>query len=112
MVSDADDLDHSCRFHAGEAVGPTPSRLFLVASGAFLGGYDDSTLVSLLHVAKKHGITNILVEPNFGGGMFTKLLQSQAQKHYQCGIQDTEWSSVSKEQRIVDTLEPVLNQHC
>jgi len=86
-------------------------RLFLVASDGFLGGYDDATLVSLLRVAKKHGITNILVEPNYGGGMFTKLLQSQAQRHYLCGIADAEWSTVSKEQRIVDVLEPVLNQH-
>jgi hypothetical protein len=77
-------------------------RLFLVTSGGLLGGYDD---------AKKHGITNILVEPNFGGGMFTKLLLSQAQRHYGCGISDAEWSTVSTEQRIVDTLEPVLNQH-
>ena len=82
-------------------------RLFLVA----IGFYDDATLVSLLRVAKKHGITNILVEPNYGGGMFTKLLQSQAQRHYGCGIADAEWSTVAKEQRIVDTLEPVLNQH-
>jgi len=43
--------------------------------------------------------------------MFTKFLQSQAQRHYQCGIQDAEWSTAMKEQRIVDTLEPVLNQH-
>ena len=56
-------------------------------------------------------ITNILVELNYGGGMFTKLLQSQAQRHYGCGISDAEWLTVAKEQRIVDTLEPVLNQH-
>lgn len=86
-------------------------RLFLTASGGFLGGYDDKTLKAILEVAKKQSVGKILVEPNFGGGMFTRLLQSAAQDVVGVSIQDAEWSSVSKEQRIVDTLEPVLNQH-
>lgn len=87
-------------------------RLFLVASGGFLGGYEDATLQGLLKVAKKHSVRKIITEPNYGGGMFTKLLQSAAQQHYpDCGIEEAEWSTVAKELRIVDTLEPVLNQH-
>jgi len=86
-------------------------RLFLVASGGYLGGYDDKTLYSLLMVAKRHHVKKILTEPNYGGGMFTRLLQGAAQKTYECGVEDAEWSRVAKEQRIVDTLEPVMNQH-
>jgi hypothetical protein len=86
-------------------------RLFLTAAGGFLGGYDDKTLEALLKIAKKHNTAKLLCEPNFGGGMFTTLLKSAAQRLYQCSIEDAEWNSVSKEQRIVDTLEPVLNQH-
>lgn len=87
-------------------------RLFLVASGGFLGGYEDSTLKGILMVAKRHGVRKIITEPNYGGGMFTRLLQAAAQQHYpECGIEEAEWSSVSKEQRIIDTLEPVMNQH-
>lgn len=86
-------------------------RMFLVAAGGFLGGYEESTLKSLLMVAKEHSINKIICEPNYGGGMFTSLLKSAAQKYYAVGIEDAEWSSVAKEQRIVDTLEPVLNQH-
>jgi hypothetical protein len=87
-------------------------RLFLVASGGFLSGYDEETLKGLLMVAKKHGVRRILTEPNYGGGMFTQLLKSAAQKYYhEAGIEDAEWSSVAKEQRIVDTLEPILAQH-
>lgn len=86
-------------------------RLFLVAAGGFLGGYDDKTLEALLDIAKTHDIKKIICEPNFGGGMFTHLLRAKAQQKYLCGVEDAEWSSVSKEQRIVDTLEPVLNQH-
>jgi len=86
-------------------------RLFLVAAGGFLGGYDDKTLDALLDIAKTHDIKKIICEPNFGGGMFTHLLRSKAQQKYLCGVEDADWSSVQKEQRIVDTLEPVLNQH-
>lgn len=87
-------------------------RLFLVSSGGFLGGYEDETLRRILLAAKKHGSHKIISEPNYGGGMFTRLLQSAAQQHYpQCGIEEAEWSTVAKEQRIIDTLEPVLNQH-
>lgn len=86
-------------------------RIFLTAAGGFLGGYGEETLKSLLMVAKKHNVPKIIAEPNFGGGMFTELLKSAAQRYYQVGVEDAEWSSVSKEQRIVDTLEPVLNQH-
>ena len=86
-------------------------RLFLVDAGGFLGGYDDKTLDALLAIAKRHDINKIICEPNFGGGMFTQLLRAKAQQTHQCGVEDADWSSVSKEQRIVDTLEPVLNQH-
>lgn len=86
-------------------------RLFLTAAGGFLGGYDDETLKAILMVAKKQNVPKIIVEPNFGGGMFTKLLQSAAQKWYTVSVEDAEWVSTSKEMRIVDTLEPVLNQH-
>jgi hypothetical protein len=87
-------------------------RVFLVAAGGFLGGYEEETLKALLMVAKKHDIQKILVEPNFGGGMFSALLRGASLRHYAgCGIEDAEWTSTMKEQRIVDTLEPVLNQH-
>lgn len=86
-------------------------RLFLTAAGGFLGGYEPKTLEALLMIAKKQNVKKIIAEPNFGGGMFTQLLKAAAQQHYQCGIEDAEWNSTNKEMRIIDTLEPVLNQH-
>lgn len=86
-------------------------RLFLAAIGGYLGGYEEKTLKALLDVAKCHDVKLIVCEPNYGGSMFTQLLQSAAQKFYLCGVEDADWSTVAKEQRIVDTLEPVLNQH-
>lgn len=87
-------------------------RLFLTASGGFLGGYDDKTLDAIVGVAKRQQVKLILAEPNYGGGMFTKLLQAAVQRAaYSCGVEDADWSVANKEQRIVDTLEPVLQQH-
>jgi hypothetical protein len=53
--------------------------MFLVASGGFLGGYDDKTLNALVGATKKHDVKLILCEPNHGGGMFTKLMVSAVQ---------------------------------
>jgi hypothetical protein len=86
-------------------------RLFLTAIGGYLGGYEEKTLKALLDVSKRHDVKLIACEPNYGGSMFTQLLQSAAQKFYLCGVEDADWSTVAKEQRIVDTLESVLNQH-
>ncbi len=86
-------------------------RMFLVASGGFKGGYEPPTLRAIMLIAKRHGVHKIIAEPNFGGGMFTALLKSMSQQVYPCTIEDADWSSHQKERRIIDTLEPVLNQH-
>ena len=87
-------------------------RLYVTAVGGYLGtGYAEETLKSILMVAKKHSVNRILVEPNFGGGSYTALLQGAAQKYYGVTVEDAKWSSVQKEARIIDTLEPVMNQH-
>lgn len=86
-------------------------RLFLTAAGGLMGGYDDKTLEKLLWVARRNDVNQILVEPNFGGGMFTKLLQAKATDIHPCTIEDADWSTGQKERRIIDTLEPILNSH-
>lgn len=86
-------------------------RLFLTASGGLLGGYDVSVLKRLLEVARKQDVTKILVEPNFGGGMFAQLLRAEAAGYHPCEIEDAKWSKGQKEARIIDTLEPVINRH-
>lgn len=86
-------------------------RMFLTAAGGLRGGYDEVTLRSILMVAKRHNVNIILAEPNYGGGMFTALLKGVAQQVYPVRIEDAEWSRAQKEARIIDTLEPVMNQH-
>jgi hypothetical protein len=87
------------------------SQLFLVACGGFRNGYDDTTLVGLAEIAKRHKANKIIVEPNFGDGMFNRLLQPVLGRVYPCTVEDAERSNSQKEKRIIDTLEPVINQH-
>ena len=86
-------------------------RLYLMTAGGLKGGYEENTLKHLLHTAKRYGVNRIQVEPNFGDGMFAKLLMSHSQTIYPVTIEDAEWSKSQKEARIIDTLEPVMNQH-
>lgn len=86
--------------------------MWLVAAGGFLGGYDDSTLQSLAIIAKSKGVNVMLVEPNFGDGMFTKLLAPVVHKVWpSCTVEDADRAKAQKEARIIDTLEPVMMQH-
>ena len=85
-------------------------NLFLTDSGGLVGGYTDKTLQGLADIAKKEQVKLILVEENYGGGMFTKLLMPFIQRTYPVTIEEIRHST-SKEKRILDVLEPLIQQH-
>jgi hypothetical protein len=74
------------------------------------GGYSDGVMVAIAEAAKAHKVGLIKVEANFGDGMFSKLLQPHLQRIYPCTVEEVKVST-QKERRILDTLEPVMNQH-
>lgn len=84
--------------------------LFLLKCRGLTGGYTDENLKLLALEAKRFGVNEVVIESNFGDGMFTKLLTPFLLKIHPCGTQEIR-SSVQKERRIIDTLEPVMNQH-
>lgn len=86
------------------------SNLFLVAAGGLKGGYDEKTLETLAQLAKAHQVNHIIIEANFGDGMYTKLFQPVLQKHHKCLVEEVKHST-QKEARIIDTLEPVISSH-
>ncbi|UFS67865.1 phage terminase large subunit [Paracoccus denitrificans] len=86
-------------------------RLFVLDVGGFRGGYEDSTLEAICHRAKEYGANEVIIEPNFGDGMFLKLLAPHMARIHPCKLSETDRSTNQKELRIVDTLEPVMNQH-
>jgi hypothetical protein len=84
--------------------------LFLCASGGYNSGYTDETLQKLAETAKFHGVKQIIIEENYGGGMFAQLLKPVLGKIYPCTVEEVKHSK-QKELRIIDVLEPIMNQH-
>jgi hypothetical protein len=84
--------------------------LHVPAAGGIEGGYSDETLKSLAELAKEHKVNAVLIESNFGDGMFTELLKPHMQKIYPVSMEEVRHTK-QKEARIIDTLEPVMNQH-
>lgn len=86
--------------------------IFLLEIGGLLGGYSDLVLNKLAMVAKKHKVKEVVIEGNFGDGMWTKLFEPVLAKVYPNGAGCTEVKSTGqKELRIIDTLEPVISNH-
>ena len=75
-----------------------------------LEGYSDKTLRTLAEVAKKHKVNEVVIESNFGDGLFMKMLNAPLQKIHQVTVSEVR-SSKQKELRICDTLEPLMNSH-
>lgn len=84
--------------------------LFVLRCKGLTGGYSDENLKLLATEAKTFGVNHIVVESNFGDGMFTKLLTPFLTRIHPVTVEEVR-SSTQKERRIIDTLEPVMNQH-
>ena len=85
-------------------------NIFVPKAGGVMGGYTDEALKELCYIAKTHKVNKILVESNFGDGMFTQLLRPHLDRIYSCETEEVRQHQ-QKETRIIDSLEPVMNQH-
>lgn len=84
--------------------------LFLLKQKGLQGGYCEDNLKELAKLAKEYKVNKVKIESNFGDGMFTTLLSPILRKLYPCSMEEIRHNT-QKEKRIIDTLEPVLNQH-
>jgi len=85
--------------------------LYLHEMRAYRDGYSDNTLLDILRGCKKFGVTKLVVETNFGDGLVAELFKKHIIQTQQ-GIDVEEVrANVRKEDRIIDALEPILNQH-
>jgi len=85
--------------------------LYITEVGGMQGGYEDSTLTELANVAKRNKCNLGVIESNFGDGMFTKLFMPFLKKvQYAMTVEEVRHNT-QKERRIIDVLEPVMNQH-
>lgn len=86
--------------------------LFLMDCGGYRDGYSPATLTALANKAKEWNVNYIDAEDNFGDGMFKELFKPYLARIYPCTInEEMKRATVQKERRIIDTLEPVMNQH-
>lgn len=84
--------------------------LFIVDIGGYRDGYSEGTLTTLANKAKFYDVNEIVVESNFGDGMFTQLLKPVINRIHPCAIQEIS-NHQQKEKRIIDTIEPLLMMH-
>jgi hypothetical protein len=75
------------------------------------GGYDTPTLMKICKLINLYNIQTIRYESNYGDGMFGKVIQPVIVQN--CGPVVIEEYRVSgqKENRILNTLEPIMAQH-
>ena len=85
-------------------------NLFVLEVGAFREGYTEPVLEGLAQAAKRQKVKLILLEDQFGQGMLQSLLQPYLRNIYPCTIEPVR-SNMQKERRIINAIEPVLNQH-
>jgi hypothetical protein len=84
--------------------------LYVRRAGGLPGGYDYSTLRQLATIAKEEGVNHIIIEANFGDGMYTELIKPVLAEVHPCVVEEVKHST-QKERRIIDTLEPIMNRH-
>ena len=85
--------------------------LYLHEMRAYKEGYSDSTLLDILRGCKKYNVTKLLIETNFGDGMVSELFRKHLKEtKINLDIEEVR-ANVRKEDRIIDALEPILNQH-
>jgi hypothetical protein len=85
--------------------------LYLHEMRAYRDGYSDNTLLDILRGCKKFGVTKLVVETNFGDGLVAELFKKHIVQTKQSIDVEEVRANVRKEDRIIDALEPILNQH-
>ena len=85
--------------------------LYLHEMRAYRDGYSDNTLLDILEGCKKHNVSKLVCETNFGDGLVAELFKKHIVQNKQHLDVEEVRASVRKEDRIIDSLEPILNQH-
>jgi len=85
--------------------------IYLHEMRAYRDGYTDKTLLDVLKGCDKYGVTKLVIETNFGDGIVSELFRKHLiQTKRSIDIEEIR-ANVRKEDRIIDSLEPVINQH-
>jgi hypothetical protein len=87
-------------------------KIFLKKIGELKGGgYTDENLMKIIELIQEFELNFLVYESNFGDGAFGKIIEPYIWKYTpRCAIVETR-AHIQKERRIINTLEPLLNQH-
>lgn len=100
----SDETGYAVGFHLA-------GNIWVPEAGGMAGGFEEDTLERLADIAARHKVHEVIVEANFGDGMFAKLLEPVLRRKHSCVIEEVKHYGAMKERRIVDTLEPVISAH-
>jgi len=73
-------------------------------------GYSDKALMILAQKAKEYQVNTIVLEKNWGGGMFTTLFEKIVSQVYPCTLDEVNVKG-QKEVRIINSIEPLSSNH-
>ena len=85
--------------------------IYLHEMRAYRDGYSDNTLLNILDGCRKYNVTKLVIETNFGDGIVSELIRKHLITRKQAVDIEEVRANVRKEDRIIDSLEPILNQH-
>jgi hypothetical protein len=86
--------------------------IFIAEVEGVRGGPTDTNLLKIAECVRRHGIKRVIVEQNFGDGMFEKLLRPFIAKVAGAvNVESQRSGNKQKELRIIDTLEPLFKMH-
>lgn len=88
-----------------------PAYIYVPEVGGFTDAFSEEGLTKLAIAAKKHNVTHVYVEGNYGGGAYSELLKPYLRRYkVACSVED-KFVKGQKEKRIIDTLRPVIGTH-
>ena len=87
------------------------SKIFLKKVMGIDGGYEPDVLNNIATLAQVHKIDTIVVESNFGDNMYSKMLEPYLRKLSPNTELEEVRATTNKENRIIDSIEPILNSH-
>lgn len=102
---------------SGDEVGYCVAKLrngtiFILEVGGLSGGHSEANMITLAKRASEYGIKRVVLEENYGKGMFTKLLAPiMGDINGPTALEDVSSGNTQKEKRIIDTLVPLLGGH-
>ena len=84
-------------------------KIYIPYIGGIEGGYDEA-MIKIAELAKEYQVSKVLIESNFGDGLYANVLTPVLNAIYPCTIEEIR-TNIQKERRIISTIEPLLNQH-